>query len=68
MFLEHKVEVVVEELIHDALDVRMGLHAPTPLGVNGSHERTFLRVLLLLLLVLLIVVGFFLCFFTWIFK
>jgi hypothetical protein len=68
IFLEHQVDVVVEELVHDALDVFMGLHSPTPLGVNGSDERTFLRMLLLLLLVLFIVVGFFLSFFTWIFK
>lgn len=38
MFLEYRVDVVVEELIHDALDVCMRLHAPAPLGVDGGHE------------------------------
>ncbi len=66
MFLEYCLDLVIKELVHDALDVCMRFHAPAPFGVDGGNERTFL--LLYLLFIFFVIVGFLFSFLARIFK
>lgn len=76
MFLDYRLDVVVDELIDNTLDIFVSFHAPTPFWIDCRHKGAFrgrfwiladlLRLGLFLLFI--IVRFFFFCLFAWILK